>query len=105
MLAFTAKSFLGHCTSLGHCAAGIYWLLKLLVLPLNYQILVLKFLEKVPPVVSLYYQIVSRTFYEQKSSKFFTCGGYLLALKKLLSWDEKKETKENFSVTEKFHLK
>ena len=38
----------------------------------------------------------------KKIFDIFACVGYLLAHKKFLSWDEKKQTKENFSVTKKF---
>ena len=80
-------------------------LIKLPVLPLNNLILVLKFLYKVPQMLSVFtlnYQIVSRPFYEHESSQFFACGGHLLTHEKFISWDEKKQTKENFSVTKKF---
>ena len=81
MSTFITKSFLGHSTSKNHRhfspAAGFYWLIKLSVLPLTPS-------SKVPkklPDVNLYYQIVSKPFYEQISSKFFACGGHLLAHK------------------------
>ena len=76
MSPFIAKSFLGHSTSINHRnfspAAGFYWPKKL---PAS------KYIEKSASDVNLYYQIVSKPFYEHKSSKFFACGGHLLAHK------------------------
>ena len=81
MLAFITKSFPGHLRSKNDRnfspAASIYWLIKI-----NHKIPVIKILENcLSSDVSLYYQIVSRPSKEQKSSKFFACGGHLLAHK------------------------
>ena len=43
------------------------------------KIPIFEFLKKTASDVSLYYQIVSQSFYDQKASKFFACDGHSLA--------------------------
>ena len=66
------KSFLGHFKNRNYLnfspAAGMYWLLKLPVLPINPSF---KVPWKTASDVILYCQIASRTFSEQKFSNFF----------------------------------
>ena len=60
-------------------AAGIYWLIKLPVLPLRSP--KFKMPRKTASDVNLYYQIVSRPFYEQKSWKFSPAAGIYWLIK------------------------
>ena len=72
MLPFIVKLFLSHSANKIHRnfspAASINWLIKLPVLNLNVP-------REIASDVSLYYQIVSKPFYEQNSSKFSPAAG------------------------------
>ena len=81
MLTFITKSFLGHSTSKNHHnfspAAGMAH--KTTSSALKWSNPCFKVPWQSASDVNLYYQIVSRPFYKQKSSKFFACGGHILA--------------------------
>ena len=72
ILAFITKSLLGHSTCKNprnvSPAAGIYWVIKFTILPLNPSF---KIHFKTAYDIGLYYQIAFRPFHVQKSSKFF----------------------------------